>query len=83
MSGTGSPESVVTAPVGSTWIDTAAPTGAIQWIKATGTGNTGWVVQYGDTGRRGMDAAALSSDADYTISSCYVQRVGKVVEFFA
>jgi len=83
MSGTGSPEGVVTAPVGSMWLDTAATTGAIRWIKASGTGNTGWVVEYGDTGRRSMNAAALSSDADYTINSCYVQRVGKVVEFFA
>ena len=55
--GSGSPQSVVTAPVGSTYIDTAATTGAIQWMKATGTGNTGWVVQYGDTGWRDVSAS--------------------------
>lgn len=45
--GTGFPNGVVTAPVGSTYIDTAATNGAIEWKKATGTGNTGWVVATG------------------------------------
>ena len=44
MVGTGSPEGVVTAPVGSTWRDTNATTGAIRWIKASGSGNTGWTL---------------------------------------
>jgi hypothetical protein len=57
MSGTGSPEGVVSAPVGSMWTDTAATTGAIKWIKASGTGNTGWVVEYGDTGWRNVSAS--------------------------
>ncbi len=77
MSGTGSPESVVTAPVGSTWTDTAATTGAIQWIKATGTGNTGWVVQYGDTGLRNLSAETLSNS--WTTVSLWIQRVGQTV----
>lgn len=49
-SGTGSPEGVVTAPVGSIYTDNAATNGAIRWIKRTGTGSTGWQVIYGDTG---------------------------------
>ena len=64
MSGTGSPEGVVTAPVGSTWRDTAATTGAIKWIKASGSGNTGWKVEYGDTGWRALstwDSAGVVS----------------------
>ena len=32
MVGTGSPEGVVTAPVGSTWRDTNATTGAVSWL---------------------------------------------------
>jgi len=59
--GTGSPEGVVTAPVGSTWRDTNATTGAIKWIKTSGTGNTGWVVEFGDTGWRNLAAEALSN----------------------
>lgn len=75
MSGTGSPEGVVTAPVGSTWIDTAATTGAIKWIKASGTGNTGWVVEYGDTGWRQMSADLLNSWA-FGIEGVKIRRVG-------
>lgn len=52
LSGTGSPEGVVTAPAGSMWTDTAATTGAVRWCKASGAGNTGWIVEYGDTGWR-------------------------------
>jgi hypothetical protein len=54
ITGTGSPEGVVTAPVGSMYTDTAATNGAIRWIKATTNGNTGWRVDYGDTGWRNV-----------------------------
>jgi len=80
MSGTGSPEGVVTAPVGSTWTDTATTTGAIQWIKATGTGNTGWVVEYGDTGQRNMSAEALSNGWAVASSIFRLRRCGSRVE---
>ena len=59
ITGTGFPEGVVTAPVGQRYIDTAATNGAIEWIKASGTGNTGWQVVYGDTGWRSIVAAAM------------------------
>lgn len=78
MSGTGSPESVVTAPVGSTWIDTAATTGAIKWIKATGTGNTGWVVEYGDTGTRNI-ASLMTANATATVGALRLRRIGAQV----
>ena len=56
--GTGSPEGVVTAAPGSTWLQTDATTdvkGWLRWIKATGTGNTGWVVgPEADTGWRSL-----------------------------
>lgn len=54
ITGTGFPNGVVTAPVGSMYTDTAATNGAIRWIKATGSGNTGWQVDYGDTGWRNV-----------------------------
>ena len=56
--GTGSPEGKVAAPVGSVYTDTAATNGAIRWIKSSGTGNTGWQVEYGDTGWRVWDNVA-------------------------
>ncbi len=76
--GTGSPQSVVTAPVGSTYIDTAATTGAIKWLKASGTGNTGWVVQHGDTGRRDI-ASLANSIGTLTLSSLVLRRIGSLV----
>lgn len=42
MSGAGSPEGVITSIVGGKWYDTTAGT---EWIKKTGSGNTGWVRQ--------------------------------------
>lgn len=60
-SGTGIPEGVVTAPVGARYIDTAATSGAVEWIKATGTGNTGWRVVHGDTGWRSLPATVVAN----------------------
>lgn len=53
--GVGSPEGKVAAPVGSIYTDTEATNGAIRWIKTSGTGNTGWSVEYGDTGWRRLE----------------------------
>ena len=72
LSGTGSPEGVVTAPVGSQWTDTAATTGAVSWIKASGSGNTGWKVAYGNTGGRNM--AAVSMLNSWTVASTATLR---------
>ena len=57
FAGTGSPERKVEAPVGSVYTDTAATNGAIRWIKTSGTGTTGWRVEYGDTGWRNLRSA--------------------------
>lgn len=54
LSGTGSPEGSRPATVGTIYTDTAATTGAIRWIKASGTGATGWRVLWGDTGPRSL-----------------------------
>lgn len=50
--GTGMPNGKVTAPVGTTYVDTNATNGALKWIKQTGTNNLGWEVLTGDTGWR-------------------------------
>ena len=44
-SGTGTPEAVVTAPVGSMFTRTDGGTGTTLYVKETGTGNTGWVAK--------------------------------------
>lgn len=43
LRGTGFPEGVVTAPVGSIYIDTAITNGIAIWYKKTGIASTGWV----------------------------------------
>ena len=42
FSGAGSPESVVTAPIGSAFIRTDGGAGTTWYLKESGTGNTGW-----------------------------------------
>lgn len=43
LRGTGSPESVYTASIGSTYIRTDGGAGTTLYVKESGTGNTGWV----------------------------------------
>ena len=50
--GTGMPNGVVTADVGTTYVDENKTNGALKWIKTTNGGNTGWQVFTGDTGWR-------------------------------
>ena len=53
--GTGMPNGRVTAPVGTTYVDTIATNGALKWIKRTGNNNQGWEVLTGDTGWRTLN----------------------------
>ena len=76
LTGTGFPEGVVTAPVGSMYTDTAATNGAIRWIKATGSGNTGWRVEYGDTGWRNIESVLLNG---FTATNVKIRRFGDQV----
>lgn len=85
LSGTGAPEGVITAAPGSTWLQTATTTdvkGWIRWVKATGTGNTGWQVgAEADTGWRNV-AASFTPPGTGTIGAFNMRRVGSVVQFF-
>lgn len=79
LKGTGFPNGVVSAPVGSTYIDTAATNGAIEWKKETGSSTTGWVVSVGDTGWRDITAEAAVTIPSG--SSLIVRRSGAEVTF--
>ena len=82
LEGAGSPEGAVTAPVGSQYTDTAATRGAISWIKATGSGNTGWKVAYGDTGWRDVTALVEAARWDTTVAAnnfAYLRRINDTV----
>lgn len=50
--GQGMPNGKVSAPVGTTYVDTAVTNGALKWIKRSGADNQGWEVLTGDTGWR-------------------------------
>ena len=71
--GTGFPEGKVSAPVGSIYTDTAATNGAIRWVKESGTGNTGWRVEYGDTDWRNITPESITS------GEMLIRRVGNTV----
>ena len=53
--GTGMPNGKVTAPVGTTYVDTAVTNGALKWIKRKGNNSEGWEVLTGDTGWRKLN----------------------------
>ena len=82
FAGAGFPEGKVTAPVGTMYTDTAATNGAIRWIKTSGVGNTGWCVEYGDTGWRD-----ISNDVDLTTleidpsGHVRIRRIERLVEY--
>ena len=56
--GTGMPNGVVTAEIGTTYIDKNKTNGAFKWIKTTNGGNTGWEVLSGDNGWRTLNSVS-------------------------
>lgn len=74
--GRGMPNGVVTAPVGTTYVDEVVTNGALKWIKKSGTGNTGWEVLIGDTGWK-----VLPSVSKLGGSFVKVRRVNNVVSY--
>ena len=74
--GRGMPNGVVTAPVGTTYVDEAVTNGALKWIKKSGTGNVGWDVLIGDTGWK-----VLQSVSKLGNSFVKVRRVNNIVSY--
>lgn len=56
--GTGMPNGVVEAEIGTTYIDKNKTNGAFKWIKTTDGGNQGWEVLTGDTGWRTLNSVS-------------------------
>ena len=84
LSGTGSPQGVLAAPVGSQYRDTAATTGAVIWVKEAGTGTSGWRVSDGDTGWRDVTSLLDPSWAvNTTAPTCKLRRIGADAYFDA
>ena len=85
LSGTGSPEGVVTAAPGSSWLqigDAVTVSGNLLWRKTSGTGNTGWTPEgaLADTGPRDVTASLLNGWVGYGGSGKLIlRRIGNVV----
>ena len=76
ITGTGSPEGKVAAPVGAIYTDTAATNGAIRWVKTSGAGSAGWRVEYGDTGWRNVTSLLIG---DWTATAIQIRRENDLV----
>lgn len=74
--GRGMPNGVVTAPVGTTYVDEAVTNGALKWIKKSGTSNVGWDVLIGDTGWK-----IIPSVSKLGGSYVKIRRVNNVVSY--
>ena len=74
--GTGMPNGRVSAPIGTTYVDTAVTNGALKWIKESGDGDRGWKVLIGDTGWRKLNILSKLNTA-----SLYIRRVNNQVTY--
>jgi hypothetical protein len=79
LRGTGSPEGVVTAAVGTYYTDTAGTVGAWRWLKKSGAGNTGWAVVTGDTGWRNFGSELVNGFT--AAATCLIRRTGDNIYF--
>lgn len=74
--GVGMPNGRVTAPVGTTYVDTAVTNRALKWIKRSGADNQGWEVLAGDTGWRKLPALSTLG-----ASAVHIRRVNNTVTY--
>lgn len=74
--GTGMPNGRVSAPIGTTYVDTAVTNGALKWIKESGNGDRGWKVLIGDTGWRTLNIVSKLRTA-----SLQIRRVNNAVTY--
>ena len=78
--GTGMPNGVVTAEIGTTYIDKNKTNGAFKWIKTTNGGNEGWEVLIGDTGWRTLNSISKLTVGGRT-STIKIRRVNNLVTY--
>ena len=74
--GTGMPNGVVDAEIGTTYVDKNKTNGALKWIKTTDGGNTGWEVLIGDTGWRTLNSVSRAGN-----SFIKIRRVNNLVTY--
>jgi len=79
LQGSGAPNGVVTATVGTLYVDTAKTLGVSVWRKDSGTGNTGWVVSVGSVSRSITAANLLNGWTFGTTTSLRLSRDSNIV----
>lgn len=77
--GAGSPETVVTAPMGSLFLRNNGAASTTLYIKQTGTGNTGWTVFGGLTGSGAANQVALWTAAAVLAGSANLTFDGAIL----
>lgn len=82
LSGRGSPEGAVAARVGTRYRDISVANGALLWVKASGTGPTGWRVVQADTGWRDISTVLAPHNLVKAGSSGHamLRRIGQAVQ---
>ena len=78
--GTGMPNGVVEAEIGTTYVDKNKTNGALKWIKTTDGGNQGWEVLTGDTGWRTLNSVSKLV-ANGKTSFIKIRRVNNLVTY--
>ena len=74
--GSGMPNGVVEAEIGTTYVDKNKTNGAFKWIKTTDGGNQGWEVLTGDTGWRTLNSVSKLGN-----SFVKIRRVNNLVTY--
>ena len=74
--GTGMPNGVVEAEIGTTYVDKNKTNGALKWIKTADGANTGWEVLIGDTGWRTLNSVSRAGN-----SFIKIRRVNNLVTY--
>ena len=78
--GSGMPNGVIEAEIGTTYVDKNKTNGALKWIKTTDGGNQGWEVLIGDTGWRTLNSVSKLTDGSRT-STIKIRRVNNLVTY--
>ena len=74
--GSGMPNGVIEAEIGTTYVDKNKTNGALKWIKTTDGGNQGWEVLIGDTGWRTLNSVSRAGN-----SFIKIRRVNNLVTY--
>jgi hypothetical protein len=81
LEGEGRPEGQVAAPVGSRYIDKTGEAGGVEWVKAIGDTNTGWITMAGDTGMRNV-ASMVNKRTTAVVDAALLRRIGNTVSLY-